>query len=834
MIRRKFTIVSAYDTETTNIGNDENARAFPILFIDNDLRDVNLREYEPGTDKVNFYRYESEMIDRIAEYIDWGMFAEKVPIICAYNLIFDLQPLLYELNRKYDIKVNAQSSTNLYTLDLYEQDSDKMLLRFWDTFHLEMRGLAAMGMTAGLPKADGDWDYSLIRTSETPLTEAELGYAKRDVQVIPAYLKYLLNANEWMNQSDLGVRVLTKTSIVRQMARRNIANITIDKQNGKKLTLDKAFTAFCKKELPKNFNVYGLRKACFRGGYTFTAAKYAGELQRNVIGLDVTSMHHTFINGRYVPQDFKVASPIVLENACEEIMATSLESVLENYHKPFNQSIHARIRFKNIRLKKDTVFSEMGIALLATSKFKNILGESYKGDTSKDDDVISEMNVIAENVIRRADWHDVKINAECAFGKLYTAEEITVHVTEVELWCISRVYEWDSMEVIGGEISLNFKKPPDFVTLQSNMLFEQKSAAKFISEHYEEGTPYPYNLTNIPNGLSATLKDGSCDEGFFNSWYSSTVKGMFNGIYGTMAQDIYKGNYKCDSGEIIPDEMSVVTEDNWDESQPNTTRVLYTYGMRIVGGSRMHMVIAMELLYKEFGNKVHILGGDTDSIKCAIPDDVTPAQVSQALASLGVASKRAIDMTMERVRKEFPKLASTLKGIGSFEIENEVPYQLHLELWNKCRVSYDGKFHVTCAGLRRPMGMKHIETLMLDLANAGYDPGEIMLNCMGYDVFAYHEISHVMEHHRPRPNDLIYRNVTDYLGNTCLVQCHESIALYPTGRWIGEYTKMGNRDNVDYLKKHYNRDVLHNITYLYYRGEKPYVEREGKGVIMHG
>lgn len=193
--------------------------------------------YEPDVDDtINFYRTEQEMEEKIKEYILYGKAIKRVPIICAYNLMFDLQPMMEYLNGEYDIRVNAQSSTNVYTVDLYEQETDNMLLRFWDTYHLEMRGLKAMGETAGLPKAVGDWDYSLIRTPETPLSEEELFYAGRDTQVIPMYLRYLLHANEWLKQDDLGNRVLTKTSIVRQMARKQIGSLYVDKKTVKTIT----------------------------------------------------------------------------------------------------------------------------------------------------------------------------------------------------------------------------------------------------------------------------------------------------------------------------------------------------------------------------------------------------------------------------------------------------------------------------------------------------------------------------------------------------------------------------------------------------------------------
>lgn len=104
MIRRKFTIAAVYDTETTNYlpkntRDLRETRAFPILFIDNDIRDVDLYNYTPDVDdKINFYRTEQEMQARIDEYVDWGIFAKAVPIICAYNLMFDLHPLMEDLN----------------------------------------------------------------------------------------------------------------------------------------------------------------------------------------------------------------------------------------------------------------------------------------------------------------------------------------------------------------------------------------------------------------------------------------------------------------------------------------------------------------------------------------------------------------------------------------------------------------------------------------------------------------------------------------------------------------------------------------------------------------
>ena len=805
---KTMVLASVYDTETTNIGEGENTRAFPILFIDNDIRDVDIYNYTPDVDdKINFYRTEHEMQARIDEYVFWGKCMNVIPIVCAYNLMFDLQPLMEDLNERYEIRANAQSSTNVYTLDLFSDG--KHVLRFWDTYHLEMRGLAAMGETCGLAKAKGDWDYTLVRTSRTALTDEELFYAGRDTQVIPAYLRYLLHANEWMEQNDLGFRVLTKTSIVRQMARREIERLTVPKKDGTQLELRNAFMRLCKKELPQNYKIYALRKACFRGGWTFTAARYALTLQTNVLSADAVSMHHAFINGRMVPQDFKVCFPHDLQAHFNSVLNTSFEYVMEHYDKPFDCAFHARVRIKGIRLRKGTCFEYWGIALESSSKFKKNLeaGSEIGYDPA---------NIAQENAVREGGWYDRFDKATFAFGKLYEADEIIIHLNELELWTLSRVYEWDELEPIFGEATLRFKLPPDFVTLQSNKLFEQKSAAKFINKTYQKGIPYRQSTNFIPDGIAEELRKGTLEPQFFEQWYTSTVKGMFNGIYGTMAQDVFKPQYECKDGNLVVDESTITTPANYDEKKPRTTRVLYTYGMRIVGGSRMHMAVLMELLWNSLGKRIRVLGGDTDSVKVSCDDDVTDDDIEAAMKPLGDTIQIAIDTCMKRLKINFPEMASTLKGVGSFEIENRGKhYPLHYELWNKARVSFDGKnTHITCAGLPRPIGLYTIESFMDELISAGYSPDAVLSQCVGFDTFVSNSISHTLEHHKPKPTDMYIGEVTDYRGDTENVYSHQSTSLYAAPRWLGETLKLTNRLSVVYLKSKYGRNIETVTRYL--------------------
>ena len=825
-------MAAVYDTETTNVldeksarlGMVENTRAFPILFIDNDIRDVDLRTYEPDkSDRISFYRTEQEMQDRIDEYVEWGRVCKVVPVVCAYNLMFDLHPLMEELSERYDIQANAQSSTNVYTVDLYDKETDVILLRFWDTFHLEMRGLAAMGRICGLAKANGDWDYSLVRTAETQLTEMELFYAGRDVQVIPAYLRYLLRANEWLKQEDFGFRVLTKTSIVRQMAKRQIGPKVIrEREDGRCLTLYKAFTRLCAEELPKSYGSYALRKACFRGGYTFTSAATSMTVVRNVASVDVTSMHHTFINGRKIPVRFAPTSQATLSAMCSDVCGTTRRAAMERYQQPFDYAFHARLRIGGISLRKGSCFQRWGIGLLAQSKFatRPTDGAEY-GD--------NELDLAAESEVMSRGFRDrCSQDAVFAFGKLYSASEVVVHVSELELWCMSRVYEWESLEVIGGESTAQWVMPPDYVTAQSNLLYKQKDLVKFICAHYHEGEPYPYSLAGIPEGLANDLRNGTCEWGFLNSWYTGNVKGMFNGIYGTMAQDQLKPDWTCIGGELLVDLDTVCTPDNFQSRLPKTSAVLYTYGLRIVGGSRMHMVIAMELVHERFGSRVDVLGGDTDSMKLRCDADVTDAELSECLAPMLECSKAAIDFAMQRLRRVCPEFASPLTGIGGFEVENEGShYDYHIECWNKCRLSVDKEknAHITCAGLSRPHGAFNIETFVGDMCRE-FPVEKVLEACIGFNTFVSNPIAHALEAHHPRVTDRYVGHVTDYQGKTALVSAHESTSLYPVGRWLGETLKAGNAMTLAYLRREYGRKVDETCRYLEYDGKRAVLMRD--------
>ncbi len=814
--RREYRVCCAYDTETTRIHDGAQSRAFASLYILNDLRDVDLRSYEPGTcDDIRFERDASEVYAYIDELIAWGKENSTIPVICAYNATFDLQTLMLGLAERYDIAVNAQSSTNIYTLDLLQDE--EIVLRFWDTFHLEMRGLAAMGRTCGLEKAMGDWDYTLVRTPDTPLTSQEMHYAARDVQVVPAYLRYLLEANEWLAQSDFGHVLLTKTSIVRQMAKHTIGTRYITLQSGKRIKMLMGFEKLCEQEAARDFDSYALRKACFRGGCTFTAALTASVVVNDVASLDVTSMHHAFICGRMLPVQFSWWPAETIQRDVRRVLDTPLDYVLTHYEKPFDVAFHAKIRFEGIRLREGSAFYVYGIGIAPEAKFAAKLQRYIDGG--------NERAVAQEESVRAGGWVDAYEGATFAFGKLYSANAVEMHLSEIELYAMSLVYEWDECRAISGESTMRFIVPPDYVTLQSNILFDAKSDAKHINKTYKEGQPYEKEIpATIPDGLADSLRKGEISAVFWEGYYNSTVKGMFNSIYGTMAQDVLKPELEVDEvGAFHINVDTICKPENFEDKQPEKNRVLYTYGLRIVGGSRLHLVIAIKLLYDAFGFRVRVTGGDTDSLKVSTDQDITDAMLLDALRPLHDAITRAIHKTMRRVRAVWPDYASTLDDIGVFEVERAAdgksrwPY--HLELWNKARVSVDGsRAHVTCAGLSRPGDKYHIEHLIHDLIEAGYTAPEVMDAALGYNVTVYPSICHSLQRTTPKTTDRVSERVTDYLGQSRDVDLPEAVALYPIGRTLGDTMQKANFENVDYLRCYYGREVDERERFVYLDG----------------
>ena len=691
MQKQKFRVVGSLDTETTSTGRG----SFVCL--------LQLRTWKTlkGKGKTVFYDTPEELVEALP------MGGDPTPIIAVYNLAFDfisLEPVLLE--NGYELSPFGPNTSPFY-IDVIKDN--QVVLRFWEVSRLCPQGLAVMGELAGLPKLDGEWDYSKYREPGSELTDEEKEYATRDTEVIQAYLNYVIKTNHFIKESDLGTRLLTQTGLVRLFGERVVGRKEL-----------RAFRAAAAQEEPEDEATYRLRKACFRAGLTFTGGANAGNIFENVISIDTVSMHHSFVLGRLVPRGFHKAEPAVLGRALDTIFEMPVEEVLEHYEMPFQTAVHARVRFKGLKIKAGSVFAEQGIGTLARGKFTHqVIYDWEDGDASQS----------AENRNRLAGYLDQGSKLRFEFGKLTEAQEATLFLTELEAWVLAQVYEWDSFEVLEGEITTRFQVPPTYILRLDEALYSNKCSMKSFLKGNDEA--------EVPQAIKAAPR--SVQEGY----YLRTSKGMFNSVFGLVAMDSHK---------YSEDYQKIKNPSSW-----------YSFGMRIAGGSRVHLTLAILLIDQMFNGRFKILGGDTDSIKLT---GLTTSEIQEALQPLHDAITRAITITLDQAGID----PSQFAGIGAFESEGTA--DLEVEVFNKNRIAWNGStFELTAAGIPTPPNKPNLETALTSLARQ-YGPKMVMEKIYGPNLEVDSSISCFLLPVRPST-----RTVNGFAAATSLI---------PTPRLLGD------------------------------------------------
>lgn len=124
-------------------------------------------------------------------------------------------------------------------------------------------------------KSTGDLDYTLIRTSETELSQTELGYCENDIRVLLAYIQEKIETD-----GDISKIPLTNTGYVRQYCRTECF---------KKRKIYKAVI----NALTLEPSEYKVLKEGYTGGFTHANASYVEAGRRGVILKNVQSYDFT-------------------------------------------------------------------------------------------------------------------------------------------------------------------------------------------------------------------------------------------------------------------------------------------------------------------------------------------------------------------------------------------------------------------------------------------------------------------------------------------------------------------------------------------------------------
>ena len=122
-------------------------------------------------------------------------------------------------------------------------------IEFICTLSLENMSLASWGKALGIPKKVGDLAYNVMRTPLTPLTDTELGYCERDLEVMYIGLK-----EELKTYGSVHKLPLTSTGKVRKVV--------------KDLLMADAYINYIHSLVPENPYQYKTSMLVYAGGYT--------------------------------------------------------------------------------------------------------------------------------------------------------------------------------------------------------------------------------------------------------------------------------------------------------------------------------------------------------------------------------------------------------------------------------------------------------------------------------------------------------------------------------------------------------------------------------------
>lgn len=751
--KKPLRVVAAYDTETTNLPGFRENVAFPILHQLGIFTGERLTDVTPGNVRdvvtVDMFRHAEEAYAAFETLEAWGEAAGVVPVVMVHNLGFDMYSLAPFLNSR-ECTVLARTSTKPINITVLGDEGAPALV-FWDTLGMFAKSLETMGKECGMPKLTGAWDYERIRTPETPLTLDEIDYATEDIYTLFSYVGYYLRLNPLIDETELARRVSTKTGAVR--VKRDVLFSKL-KRHGTGKQAGRLWARHVKLEAPKDNDELYTMQACTRGGFTFTASRFASvpfedlTSETVIAGFDASSQHPSQMTSHLFPEGFKKASAGVLNVDMELVKRVTMERLLGSWAKPFPVAFNTRIRITGLRLRSGSVWERDGIATLASARGS----KGGKVDT----------------------WR----GAAELLGKLYGAEEAELYLTELEWWLLNQVYEYDTAEALDGYETGRFTRPTDYSVLSVMYFFKAKNAFKrFMKTRVADD-----EVRGVaPAYLVEQMEDGTASEEEVKSYYQ-ILKSDLNALYGIEITNEARAPQELQEGAgIVTLEASGVAD------MPKQPKTWYQFGQRIVGWSR----IAQAVVIEESGKLGRIINGDTDSVKVKLASNNIET-LQTALLPFSQAVEVARAQVCARVREQFPNYYDPLDGMGAYELEHVAGR--FCAAWNKCyMLDACHGVEMVIAGVPTERGETSYTWAAEKLLAEGWSWSDVCSLLLGYNVTVGHGLTKLNGRAVPDFGARVKMDVVDYMGNVAHVDEPGGICLYREAKTLGG---TGNRDNL--------------------------------------
>lgn len=354
----------------------------------------------------------------------WEEFIEFVRVLQKYKTLFVIW--VHNLSFEFGFIQDLFKWENVFAINYHKPvyaKTDNVIFRC--SYLMSNLSLEKLGDNYDLNtrKLVDKMNYSLIRHSETEITEEELMYCENDVRVLYEYIELWLRKYQNFSTAKMP---LTSTGYTRKHLR--------DKASDEKQY--KQLRDIVQDASPRNITLYHLLQRVFAGGYTH--ASYIFVKYPIKPGVDEKGN----IYGRVKSRDKTSFYPAMM--------------LKEKYPRKF------------IKIKKDQVFRfiQLGYAVIMDVCIKGI-----KAKTS--------LTTISEHkcaYIKKGVFDN---------GRLYSADMIVTSITELDLDTITKVYDFDTIS-IGNAWAAKKRYLPKIMVETILDLYEGKTTLKDVEGKEQE------------------------------------------------------------------------------------------------------------------------------------------------------------------------------------------------------------------------------------------------------------------------------------------------------------------------------------------------------------
>ena len=476
--------------------------------------------------------------------------------------------------------------------------------------------LADVKLQGRIEKLVGDLDYDLLRHSETPLTDQEMAYVHNDVQIVYEFIKDEIERN-----GNIAKIPLTKTGYVRRLLKEEC----VGPPPVRHMRRESRFTQFIswmRRMIINSVQEYHQLLRAFAGGFTHCSCINEGKTFSDVTSFDFASSYPAIM----LSEEFPISSSrIVHFTGTKEEKNEQFRDYLKKYCCVFD------IQFTGL---KASISYEHYIS---SSKCRNL--QNYVNDN----------------------------------GRIVSADNLEITITNVDFEIIESCYTWDSMAIRDFRVYNKGYLPKPILECILK-LYEAKTELKGV-----EGREIEYGL----------------------------AKEAINSVYGASVTRIAHEDYSIMNGlwDILEEDEAAEIE-KYNKSYNRT--LFYPWGVFITAYARRNLWTGIH----EF--KYDYIYSDTDSLK-VVNADKHAKYILKYNQEIQRKVKRCLEWRGLNPKRAAPK---TIKGekkpIGIWE--NEGTASRFKALRAKCYLTEkNGKQILTVAGLNKNEAIKYMQSKPQDV-----------------------------------------------------------------------------------------------------------------------